>query len=88
MSNLFREYIKIGRISREWKTARIISLRKSDKSDYTVANAYQPISLLYIISKAFEAVIATRIAYLIEIHELLPPNHFGALKERSTIDAL
>ena len=53
-----------------------------------MANAYRPISLLYIISKAFEAVLATRIAYLAETHGLLPPNHFGALKERFTIDAL
>ena len=88
MSNLFRECIRVGRIPREWKTARIIPLRKPDKPDYTVANAYRPISLLYTISKAFEAVIATRIAYLAETHGLLPPNHFGALKGRSTIDAL
>ena len=88
MSNLFRECIKIGRILREWKTTRIIPLRKPDKSDYTVVKAYQLISLLYIISKAFEAVIAIRIAYLAETYELLPPNHFGALKERFTNNAL
>ena len=88
MSNLFRKCIRVGRILREWKTARIIPLRKLDKPDYTVANIYQPISLLYIISKAFEAVIATRIVYLAETYSLLPANHFGALKERFTIDAL
>ena len=88
MSNLFRKCIKIGRILREWKTTRIISLRKLDKSDYTVANVYQLISLLYIISKAFEAVIAIRITYLAETHRLLPPNHFGALKGKSIINTL
>ena len=88
MSNLFRECIKVGRIPKEWKTARIISLRKPDKLDYTIANAYCPISLLYIISKAFKAVIATRISYLTETHGLLPPNHFGTLKERFIINTL
>ena len=88
MLNLFREYIRVGRILREWKTARIISLRKPDKLDYTIINAYQLISLLYIISKAFKAVIATRIIYLIETHGLLPANHFGVFKERSIIDTL
>ena len=88
MSNLFRECIKVERTPRDWKITRIISLRKPDKPDYTVANAYCPISLLYIISKAFEAVIAIRIAYLAETHGLLPINHFEALKERSIIDAL
>ena len=88
MSDLFRECIKIGRILREWKTTRIISLRKPDKLDYMIANAYWLISLLYIISKAFKAVIATRIAYFAETHELLPLNHFRALKERSIIDIL
>lgn len=35
-----------------------------------------------------EAVIAIRIAYLTEIHKLLPNNHFGARKQKSTIHAI
>ena len=35
-----------------------------------------------------EAVIATRIAYLTEVHKLLPNNHFGARKQKSTIHAI
>ena len=53
-----------------------------------MTNAYRPISLLYTINKAFEAVLATRIAYLAETYGLLPPNHFGALKGRFIIDTL
>ena len=88
MLNLFREYIKAERIPREWKTARIISLRKPDKLDYTVANTYRLISLLYTISKVFKAVLIIRIVYLTETHSLLPSNHFGALKERFMINTL
>lgn len=40
------------------------------------------------LSKAIEAVVAERIAYLAEKFNLLPPNHYGALKRKSTIDAL
>lgn len=35
-----------------------------------------------------ESFIATRIGYLTDRHSLLPGNHFGGLKGRSTVDAL
>lgn len=35
-----------------------------------------------------EAVVAERISYLVEEHGLLLSNHFGGLKQRSTVDAL
>ncbi len=35
-----------------------------------------------------ESVIATRIGYLADKHSLLPGNHFGGLKEKSTVNAL
>jgi len=63
-----------------WKEATIIPLRKAGKDDYTSAKSYRPISLLQTISKVLEAVIAERISYLVETHELLPTTHFGARK--------
>ena len=63
-------------------------LRKADKPNYTVTGAFRPISLLCTLGKAFEAVLATRIAFLVEEFSLLPQNHFGALRGRSTTDAL
>lgn len=35
-----------------------------------------------------EAVIAQRLAYLSDTYSLLPYNHFGGLKQKSTVDAL
>ena len=88
ISQLFRSCLSVGRIPERWKIAKIVPLRKADKEDYTVPGAYRPISLLCTLSKAFEALIATRIAYLADLHGLLPHNHFGALKGKSTVDAL
>ncbi len=68
--------------------AKIISLKKPGKPDYTDPNAFRPISLFSTLSKAIEAVMAGKISYLVEKHGLLPLNHYGALKRRCTIDAL
>lgn len=40
------------------------------------------------LGKALEAVVAERILYLTETHHLLPNDHFGARKRRSTTQAL
>ena len=86
--NILYLYRDLGRIPETWKIAKIIPLRKADKPDYIVPGVFRPISLLYTLGKAFEAVLATRIAFLVEEFSLLPQNHFGALRGRSTTDAL
>jgi len=71
-----------------WKEATIIPLRKAGKDDYTSAKSYRPISLLQNVSKVMESVIAERISYLVEAHGLLSTTHFGARKQRSSVDVL
>ena len=88
VSRLFTASIECGIMPDQWKTARIISLRKPQKEDYSIPGAYRPISLLSTLGKMLEAVMAQRLAYLSDIHSLLPYNHFGGLKQKSTIDAL
>jgi hypothetical protein len=75
-------------VPRAWKIAKIVVLRKPNKPDYSKPNAYRPISLLPTISKGLEALVATRISYLAETEGLLPQNHFGARKQRSSEQAL
>jgi hypothetical protein len=41
---------------------------------------YRPIFLLVILGKVIEAVMATRIAYLIEVYKLLLDNYFRVRK--------
>ena len=85
---LFMASIRQGHFPQPWKIAKIIPLRKPGKSDYSQAKAYRPISLLATLGKVLESVVATRIAYLAEKHNLLPQNHFGARRRRSTDQAL
>lgn len=65
-----------------WRVANIIAMAKHKKKDRTLPNVYRPISLIPTISKGLEAVIASRMSYLAETHNLLPENHFGACKRR------
>jgi len=88
IAQLMRASLDTAYIPSPWKVARILPLRKPGKPDYTVAKAYRPISLLATLGKLMEAVIAERISYLDETTGLLPKAHFGARKQRSTIDAL
>ena len=85
---IFQSSMAQGFVPDEWKIAKIIPLKKPGKADYTNPESYRPISLLPTLSKAMEAVVAERISYLVEEDGLLPSNHFGGLKQRSTVDAL
>jgi Reverse transcriptase (RNA-dependent DNA polymerase) len=72
----------------QWKNAKIIPLKKPEKGNYTIANAWRPISLLATLGKILESVLAERISYATETFGLLPANHFGARKQRSTEQAI
>jgi hypothetical protein len=85
---LYRASLRLRHLPDSWRTARIVPLRKPGKPDYTVPKAFRPISLLATISKGLEAVVANRLAYLAERHNLLPDNHFGARKKRSCEQAI
>lgn len=85
---LYQASVNLGHLPRPWRHAQIVALKKPGKADYTVPKAYRPISLLPTISKGLEAIVATRLSYLAERHSLLPTNHFGARKQRSSEQAL
>jgi Reverse transcriptase (RNA-dependent DNA polymerase) len=85
---LFQCSLDEGRLPHQWKTAKVIPLKKPGKGDYTLAKSWRPISLLPTLGKALEAVIAERISQMAEEHGLLPTNQFGARKRRSAEQAL
>lgn len=85
---LFTTSLRQGKLPSHWKVAKIVPLKKGNKDDYTLSKNYRPISLLATLGKVMEAVIATRILYLAEVHKLLPNNHFGARKQKSTVLAI
>jgi hypothetical protein len=74
---IFVASINLGYYPRQWRSPKIIVLRKPGKPDYLVPGAYRLISLLNMLGKLFEAVIARRLSYLAEEHGLLPNRQFG-----------
>jgi hypothetical protein len=85
---LFQTSLDSGILPRQWKIAKIVPLKKPNKEDYTRVKAWRPISLLSTLGKLLEAVTAERISFAVEMHGLLPANHFGARKQRSAEQAL
>ena len=73
---LYCASLDLAHIPGEWKTVRIVTLRKPGTYDYTIPKAFRPISLIPTISKGLEAVVAARLSYIAEQHGLLPENQF------------
>ncbi|KAI3532110.1 hypothetical protein CABS01_16761 [Colletotrichum abscissum] len=88
MLALFQASLDEGLLPRQWRHAKIIPLKKPNKSDYGIAKAWRPISLLSTLGKVLESVVAERISHAIETFGLLPTSHFGARKQRSAEQAL
>lgn len=87
---LFQTSLATGKVPDQWKIAKIIPLKKEQngRRNYSKPNSWRPISLLSTLGKIMESVMAERISYLAETHGLLPSNHFGGRKRRSTEQAL
>jgi hypothetical protein len=77
-----------GHFPSPFKNTLTVVLQKPNKPDYTKPGAYRSIALGSTIGKVIESIVAESMSYLIEEHELLPPNHFGGRPGRSTEDAL
>lgn len=86
--DLFQALLERGTLPKQQRYVKIIPLRKPNKEDYTIAKAQRPISLLVILGKILELVIAERISYIVETYSLLLTSHFRARKQRSTEQAL
>jgi ribonuclease HI len=80
--------IDTGHFPSIYKKTLTIVLRKPNKPDYTKPNAYRPIALECTIGKLLESIVTELLSYLIETHDLLPANHFGARPQRTTEDAM
>ena len=85
---LFQSSLQQGKLLDTWKIAKILPLKKPNKGNYLLPGAYRSISLLAILSKALEYLVAQKLVHLCDAHDLLPENHFGGLKCKSTLDAL
>ena len=69
-----------------WKEARVTPVhKKKDKAD---PSNYRPISLLSVVSKTLERVIAEQLTLHLDNHHLISPRQFGFRKGRSASDLL
>ncbi|KAJ5288337.1 hypothetical protein N7508_011112 [Penicillium antarcticum] len=84
---IFQASLRLGYFPRAWKVAKIVVIPKGGR-DSSLPKSYRPISLLATLGKVLEAVVANRISALVEKHQLLPLNHFGARRRRSCEQAL
>jgi hypothetical protein len=67
-----------GMLLRQWRHAKIILLKKLNKENYTVTKVWRLISLLAMLGKVLESMVAERISYIVEIYGLLLTSHFRA----------
>ncbi|KAK8006761.1 WD40-repeat-containing domain protein [Apiospora arundinis] len=71
-----------------FKDSITVVLKKPGKASYSTVKAFRPIALLETIGKALESALAERISYYVEHYSLLPQDHIGARKTRSTEHAI
>ena len=69
-----------------WKKARVVAIHK--KNSKTCVENYRPISLLSILGKIYEKILAKRITNHLDNNHLLSLKQFGFRKNRSTADLL
>lgn len=88
LTNLSNSAMKFGYFPSSWKCFSTIRLHKPRKDNYSKPKAYCPIALEETLGKVIEAILATQLMHLAEVHNLLPANHFGGRPGRNTTDAL
>ncbi|GFF96865.1 pol-like protein [Aspergillus lentulus] len=73
---------------REVTEAIRLTLRKPGKGDYGQLKSYRPVALLNTLGKVMESILARRLSYVVEKHNLLPPQHMGGRRGVSTEQAI
>ena len=85
---IFRATFYLEMYPQAWKESITLVLRKPGKPSYTKPGTYRPIALLDTISKVLSSCVAEDLTKFSEIHNLLPPNHFGCRPGRTTTNVL
>ena len=77
LANIFTACVRLAHHPTHWKEAKVVVIPKPDKPNYSLAKVHQPISLLEMMSKLMEKVVAKCMQHDIVMHELIPTNQFG-----------
>ena len=86
LARLFNFCSKTRTWPKIWKNARVVACHK--KKSRTKVENYRPISLLSVVGKIYEKVLASSITDHLEKNRLLSLKQFGFRKERATSDIL
>jgi len=79
LTQIFNHLLRMGYFSYSWKRATAIPILKPNKPP-TDPNSYRPISLLSIVGKLFERVIASRLTAYVNQQHLLPQESSDSVK--------
>ena len=88
LTRLFTASLETGHFPSKWKHANCVVIPKGGNRDPHTPKAYRPISLLNNISKVMEKLVARRIARAALRTGALSTTQFGAIENRSAVDAL
>ncbi|THC94012.1 hypothetical protein EYZ11_006521 [Aspergillus tanneri] len=77
LEGIFNACIDTGYCPNHFRASKTVVLRKPGKDNYSNPKNYCLIALLSTIGKALEAIITSRISYLVECYGLLPEHHIG-----------
>ncbi|OQD91721.1 hypothetical protein PENSOL_c049G05847, partial [Penicillium solitum] len=88
LTTIFNACVRIGHNPQHFQTSITVTLRKAGPRDYRIPKSYRPVALLNTLGKVLEAIVATRIAWLVEEHKLLPDTHLGGRKGVSVDHAI
>jgi len=84
---LFNNCLKCGTFPSEWKTSRVVLLRKGDKPK-DLPSSYRPFCLLNDVGKLLESLLSRRLEEFISTNGGLSPNQLSFRRGRSTDDAI
>ena len=86
LTTLFKECLSSRTWPSLWKQARVVPIHK--KNTRADPKNYRPISLLSVVGKVFESLLASKITHYLDHHHLLSPKQFGFRQGRSAADLL
>ena len=88
MYKICKACLIVGYHPSQWKIALVAIIPKPNKPDYSKPNTNRPISLLSCLGKVLERIVASRLTYWSEAHQLLHPSQYGCRTARSCSDAM
>jgi len=86
VTGIYRKCLTLCHFPASWKLAEVAMAPKVGKKDRSSTRSWRPIALLSCLGKGLERILARRLAWTAMRHDVLSPQHVGALPKRSALD--